>query len=131
MKCGITGACVGGCSHLNVYVEERGRWWVSRFVILHLFLVRQCFLLDLELGWYPASARKPPVSSPSVTGITNACSHTWIFFFVWLLEFEFRSLSLNRKHSFLPTETSRQPHQVTTDVVSFFLTLGKIKVFHS
>lgn len=85
------------------------------------------FLLDLELGWYPASSREPPVSSPSITGITNACSHTWIFF-VWLLEFEFRSLSLNSKCSFLPTETSRQPHQVTTDVVSFFLTLGKIKV---
>lgn len=38
--------------------------------------------------------------------------------FYWVgLEFELRSLSLNSNRSFLPTEPSHQPHQVTTDVV--------------
>lgn len=56
-----------------------GKTVVSCSVILHPSPLRQCFLLDLELGWYPAISIEPPASSPFITGMTNACGHTWIF----------------------------------------------------
>lgn len=61
------------------------------------------------------------------------CMQSNLVFFLGggMLEFELRSLSLNSNCSFLPTESSCQPHQVTTDVVSSPPLKGKIKVFHA
>lgn len=49
-------------------------------VFYHLpsFPLETVFFLDLGLGWQPASSRDPLVSSLSIPGTANACSHTWI-----------------------------------------------------
>lgn len=97
MQCGLQAHVSAGGHPCMWWVEERGRQTIS-CSLSPPFPFRQGFLPDLKRGWQPESPSNPPVSTPSVTGITNAGRYAWLNSGGYR-GFEPRFVSLSHKHS--------------------------------